>query len=136
MNKQFVTDNNKKLFIEFSKEFENFANAIPSFFEKSSSSDYYTTHGSLGVLAYQGDMTIEALDKVSKDVHTDTNKIINEADQDSTRSIIQIIIFSVVAILFSVLIAIFITRLIRRSVIRVVKNVDTTTNSVTEIKNR
>ncbi|WP_312476716.1 MCP four helix bundle domain-containing protein, partial [Neobacillus sp.] len=134
IDKKLSSDKNNQLFKEFDKEFENFAHVIPSFLKKSSSNDYYTTHGSLGVLAYQGDMTIDALDKVSKNVQKDTNGIINQAEKDSTRSFIQIIVVSVVAILFSILIAFFITRLIRLAVNRVVNNVDSTTKSVTEIK--
>ena len=134
LNQGNISESDKQLLAEFNKAFKEYVDIIPSFFQTSKSNDYYSVHGKLGVLAYQGDNTITRLDKVAQSVQKHTTTIITDSEKDTSRSISEIIVVFIIAALFSILISIVITKLIGRSVRQVGKNIGITTNSANEIK--
>lgn len=125
----------KNLLDKFSQNFDKYANALPSFFEVSKTNDFKKIESKMGLLTVLNTSTIVTLDKLATDINKESDAILHKSEQDSSNSLYQILVVSIITLLFSIVIAFFITRLIGRSVNKVLTNVDTTTQSVTMIKN-
>ncbi|WHZ05388.1 methyl-accepting chemotaxis protein [Neobacillus sp. YX16] len=125
-----LTNENEKLLAEFKGNFENYITSISAFVEDSKTMDYETVKGPLAILAGK---TIFSLEELAKGVTSDTNSIIDKNELEASNSILQIIIVSIVALVFCIFISIIMTRLIRKTVTSVVKNMELSSKSVSEI---
>jgi methyl-accepting chemotaxis protein len=135
LKKLIDSEKDKKLLEDFNKNFEKFAEFLPSFYEGSRTNDYSISDQQMKLLAQNGGSTIIALNRLDTNVNKSTTSLVKESEQGSTKSINEIIVVSLIGVLLSIVILFFLTRLIARSVHRVAKNVDISTLSVEEIKN-
>jgi methyl-accepting chemotaxis protein len=134
MEKYANQPEDKKLLANFNANFKEYTAAIPMFIANSLTGNYDELHKQMEVLTPLGEKTNLSLDQLQKGIQKETQSIIVDSEQSSSKAINQMMIVSVILALFSILVAFLITRLIRRSVSGVVKNVDITTNSIAEIK--
>jgi methyl-accepting chemotaxis protein len=135
LTKLIDSDSDKKLLEDFNKNFEKMAEFLPSFYEGSRTNDYSISDKQMKLLAQNGGSTIVALDRLDQNVNKSTSTLVKNSEADSTESMNEIIIVSLIGVVLSVIILFFLTRLISRSVYRVAKNVDISNGSVEEIKN-
>ncbi|WP_312476085.1 methyl-accepting chemotaxis protein [Neobacillus sp.] len=129
------SEQDQKLLSDFNKNFEEYVGVLPSFFEKSRRNNYDSIHTQIELMTPLAEKTVTSLDNLYMGAQKNAKATLKDSDEDSNRFNYEILILSVIASLFSVFIAFFMTRLIRSAVNRVVKNVEITTNSVTEINN-
>ncbi|WHY79709.1 methyl-accepting chemotaxis protein [Neobacillus sp. WH10] len=129
------TDSNKQNLDEFEKQFNEYQKLIPLALTKSREldlkgfADVFITMGPIGEKA------VVELATLQSDIEKNEKKTTGETYKQIGTSKTMILIVSILAVLLSGVIIYLITRLISRSVAGVAKNVETTTKSVTEIKN-
>jgi len=134
MEKYANQPEDKKLLTTFNDNFKEYTAAIPKFIANSLTGNQAALQKQMEVLTPLGEKTNLALDQLQKGIQKETQSVIMDAEQSSANAIKQMMIVSVILALFSILVAFLITRIIRRSVLGVIKNVESTTNSIAEIK--
>ncbi|MBO0961044.1 MCP four helix bundle domain-containing protein [Neobacillus sp. MM2021_6] len=125
---------NKILLKEFSDNFEQYVAMLPSFYQVSSGNDYDKVHPKLDELAVLGEKTVISLNEFTQNAHKYTHNSIEDSEQSASQFTKEILLISVIAVLFGIIVSFFINKVIRRAVNGVVKNVEVTTQSVSEIK--
>jgi len=134
LDKVLIDSQNKKDLAEFSTNFENWLATTPTYFKDSRTNNYDIIKPQMANMTSLGEKANESLYKVEAGIDKYNNTIIKDSGKNVTSSIYQILIVSVIGVLFSIIISFLMTRVIRRSVIGVVNNVDSTTDSISEIK--
>ena len=134
LDKTLANGQTKKDLAEFSKNFEAWLATTPTYFKDSRSNNYEIIKPQMAIMTSLGEKANSSLYKVEAGIDKSNNTSIKDSRQHAVISLYQILIVSGVAVLFSIFISFFMTRIIRRSVIGVVNNVESTTNSISEIK--
>lgn len=130
-----MTNIERKYFATIKEKYEQFFQHISPFYETSRTNQYEDINNQMRLVSALGGVTLQSIDKLSDSIQKNSNHLLVEAKNDSSRSTKQINIVSVFTILFGMVIATLITLRIRHSVSRVVQNVDITTDSITTIRN-
>lgn len=132
--KPLLTGSNKESLNQFQQHFNDYTDLIPLALERYSAQDQKGFEELSVAMTPIGESARVELAKVHDNIDKSMDKTIDTTSAQINFGKMMIMIVSAIATILSITVVIFTTRIIRRSVMGVVKNVDITTNSVTEIK--
>ena len=89
------------------KTLKDYVESLPSFYEASRTNDYSVTDKQMKLLAQNGGGTIVALNRLDRKVNENTTAIVKDSEKDSSQSINEIIVVSLVGVLFKYYYSIF-----------------------------